>query len=127
MSQKNARPLSPHITVYRPQITSVMSILHRITGCGLALSLVFFVWFIIALAMGESSYNLFIYCSTTLLGKLVVFMIVFALFYHMFNGIRHLVWDTGYGYNIQNVKKSGIIVAILAVVATIITSVMIAV
>lgn len=121
MSQKFERPLSPHITIYKPQITSVMSIMHRISGVGLALSLVFFVWFLISLAGGETAYNSFMDCAGSFFGCIAIFAIVLGLYYHLFNGIRHLAWDAGHGYKIETVTKSGITVLVLTPIATLIT------
>lgn len=126
MSQKFERPLSPHITIYKPQITSVMSILHRISGTGLALSLVFFVWFLLSLAGGETAYNSFMDCAGSFFGCIAIFVIVLGLYYHLFNGIRHLAWDAGHGYKMETVTKSGIVVLVLTALATLITLIAIA-
>lgn len=109
-SVASKRPLSPHLQIYKPQITSVMSILHRITGVISFVGLFMFLWFISSLASGPEAYNFFIGFSGSFLGIIAIFGFVIALSYHLCNGIRHLLWDLGYGYNIQDVTKSGFIV-----------------
>lgn len=101
------RPLSPHLQVYRPQITSVLSILHRMTGVALTLGLILLVWWFIAAATGP---EYFIFVDGLLrspLGALVMLGSAFALAYHTLNGIRHLIWDMGYGFDLDSVSTSG--------------------
>jgi succinate dehydrogenase / fumarate reductase cytochrome b subunit len=115
---KAERPLSPHLQIYRPQITSVLSILHRITGFGLtigALLLAFWLW---AAAYSPECYEQFMELANTLVGKLFLFGWTFAFYYHLCNGIRHLVWDAGYGYELPTVTKSGVIALIATVALT---------
>lgn len=112
------RPLSPHLQVYRPQITSMLSIFHRMTGAGLAVGLLLFVYWLASLAAGEASYA----AALSVLGawpvKVLLFLFSFAFFYHLSNGIRHLWWDTGRGFEISEVYASGYAVIISAVVLT---------
>lgn len=91
------RPLSPHLQVYRPSITMVMSILHRITGAALYLGTVLLVIALLALAMGKTSFATVQAIYGSFFGKLVLFGYSWALFHHMMGGLRHLVWDTGAG------------------------------
>ena len=101
------RPLSPHLTVYKPQITSVLSIFHRITGAGLAVSTTLVVFWLASIAMGKST---FIGFSNFLNNFLVITVLVsslWALWYHFCTGLRHLYWDMGYGYQLQSVAISG--------------------
>jgi succinate dehydrogenase / fumarate reductase cytochrome b subunit len=114
------RPLSPFMIgqVYRPQITSVMSILHRITGVALAVgSLALAAWLACA-AAGVDAYE----CCRQLLsawyGQLALFLFSAALMYHLFNGLRHLAWDAGFGFEIPQVYKSGYAVLALALLST---------
>jgi succinate dehydrogenase / fumarate reductase cytochrome b subunit len=111
---QSSRPMSPHLQIYKPQITSVMSILHRITGVALVFGLLMFLWFMAALAGGPESYSTFIGFSSSFLGIIAIFGFVLALSYHLCNGIRHLAWDLGYGYKLETVTKSGIAVLITA-------------
>lgn len=106
-SAESKRPMSPHLQIYKPQITSVMSILHRITGVILSFGLLMFLWFLSSLAGGPESYSTFIGFSSSFLGIIAIFGFVLALSYHLCNGIRHLFWDLGYGYKIDTVTKSG--------------------
>lgn len=117
MSTAN-RPLSPHLQVYRPQITSVLSILHRMTGVALTLGLALLVWWFVAAAAGP---DYFIWVDGVLrspLGGLVMLGSAFALAYHTLNGIRHLVWDMGYGFDLDTVTTSGWSVVIGAIAIT---------
>lgn len=106
MQQQN-RPLSPHLQVYRPQLTSMLSILHRITGFSLAAGAALGVWWLYAIIGGLESYELFYGFCTSKIGQLMLFCWLFAFVYHMLNGIRHLVWDTGAWLDIKSAYASG--------------------
>ena len=112
------RPLSPHLQVYRWQITMTMSILHRVSGVALATGAFLFAWWLVAAAMGPDSYATFIAFMRSPIGLLALFGFSFALIYHTFNGIRHLLWDIGYGYEIPKFYATGWAVAALTLVAT---------
>ncbi|MBF0168294.1 MAG: succinate dehydrogenase, cytochrome b556 subunit [Alphaproteobacteria bacterium] len=101
------RPLSPHLQVYKPQITSLLSILHRLTGVALAGGLLIFAWALGAAAYGPDSYETVRAILGSWFGRLVLFCWSAALFYHLCNGIRHLFWDFGYGFANDQVTKSG--------------------
>lgn len=113
------RPLSPHLQIYRPQITSVMSIFHRITGAGLLLGGILVVWWLMAAATGPDYFALVDGLLTSWIGNLVLMGLSWALCYHLLNGIRHLAWDMGYGYELDTVDKSGIAVAAGSAVLTV--------
>ncbi len=102
------RPLSPHLSIYKPQITSVLSITHRATGFALFVGALVLSWWIILSVYGCSS------CITGLLftpvGKVFLFLWSAALYYHLLNGVRHLFWDMGKGFEIKTVNKSGVAV-----------------
>jgi succinate dehydrogenase / fumarate reductase cytochrome b subunit len=115
------RPLSPHLQVYRPQITSVLSILHRVTGGGLVLSLLFFIAWLTSLSISGSAYHSFKDFMSSWFGQIVIFFSLFGFYYHLANGIRHLVWDYGHGYVLSTVRLTGWIVVIFAVGATVVT------
>ena len=117
---KNARPLSPFMlgSVYRLQLTSVLSLMHRVTGVGLAVGLVILVWWLVALAGGPESYGRFLECAQSLIGQLVLAGISLAFFYHMSNGIRHLLWDAGLFLELSETYKTGRIVVAAAIVLT---------
>ena len=114
------RPLSPHLQVYRPQITSVLSIIHRATGVALAFGLVMLVWWLVAGAAGPAAYETVRDFSGSVIGRLVLFGWSFALFYHLCNGIRHLFWDAGYGYDLDTAARSGWAVMFATLVLTVI-------
>jgi succinate dehydrogenase / fumarate reductase, cytochrome b subunit len=108
------RPLSPHLQIYRPQITSVLSISHRFSGVVLAVGLLVLVYWLAALASGDAAYA----AALALLGgwpvQLLLFLSSFAFFYHLANGIRHLWWDSGRGFEISQVYASGWAVIVAA-------------
>lgn len=114
------RPLSPFMIgpYYRPQITSMMSILHRATGVANALGALLVVWWLVALASGEAQYAAFLAVAGSLLGKALLFAFCATLVYHLLNGVRHLFWDMGWGFEIPQVYRSGYTVAVLAVLFT---------
>ena len=112
------RPLSPHLQVYRPQLTSVLSITHRATGIFLALGTLLFVYWLVAAASGPEAYASAAGVIGSKLGQLVLFAWTWALFYHLGNGIRHLAWDAGYGFDLPSVYRSGWTVVIASAVLT---------
>ena len=100
-----ARPLSPHLTVYRWPITMTMSILHRITGGALYVGTLFVAWWLIAAATSESYFNFVDGLVGSWFGLLVLFGYTWALFHHMLGGVRHLIWDTGTGLEKTTASK----------------------
>lgn len=114
------RPLSPHLQVYRPQITSTLSILHRLTGIALAAGTLLLTWWLAALASGPESFAAAQDFIGSLVGRLLLFGWSFALFYHLCNGIRHLAWDAGYGYEIDTATRTGWLVVAGAVALTLV-------
>ena len=115
------RPLSPHLQVYKPQLTSILSILHRGTGIVLSIGSIFLVTWILVLTLGESAYQIYSQLVNNWFGKLVIFGFTFGLFYHLSNGIRHLFWDAGYGYDLKDAYISGFAVIISSISLTLIT------
>lgn len=114
------RPLSPHIGIYKPQITSVLSILHRATGMFLCLGLVVFAWWVIALALGPEPYAAVRSALGSWLGRLLLFAWTFSFFFHLCNGVRHLFWDAGVGFELRTVQASGMAVVAASIALTII-------
>ncbi|HVV63435.1 MAG TPA: succinate dehydrogenase, cytochrome b556 subunit [Pseudolabrys sp.] len=94
----HARPLSPHLQIYRPMLTMVMSIVHRITGAALYYGMVLLAWWLIAAAAGPNAYATFETFIGSLFGRLVLFGYTWALIHHMLGGVRHLIWDTLHGF-----------------------------
>lgn len=118
---KHPRPLSPHLTVYRPQITSVLSITHRITGLALYVgSLLLLAWLWSAAYHAECYRQLHDFMRAPL-GRLMLLGWTAAYYYHFSNGLRHLWWDTGRGFSLPDVTRSGWAVIVLTVVLTAIT------
>jgi len=101
------RPLSPHLQIYRPQITSVLSILHRITGFALSIGVAALVLWLTALSVGGDFLSKLHCFFSTLLGNIALLGFLFCFVYHFFNGLRHLFWDAGIGLEISSVYKSG--------------------
>ena len=101
------RPLSPHLQVYRPQLTSILSITHRATGIALSFGIILLIAWILATAAGENYFNTVNSIITSWFGTLVLVGFTWALFYHLCNGVRHLFWDAGFGFELSTVYKSG--------------------
>ena len=118
MSTDN-RPLSPHLQVYRWQWTMAYSILHRATGVGLSVGTLYLAWWLLALASGPEAFAAVSDFSGTIIGRLLLFGWTWALFYHRANGIRHLFWDAGMGFELEDAARSGHMVVVFSVVATV--------
>ncbi len=117
-SVKEKRPLSPHLQVYKIQITSLLSIMHR--GTGIALyggSILWVLWFL-ALAAGPQSYSKLQYFLLSPFGLIILICWSFSFFYHLCNGIRHLLWDAGIGYEMTMVRLTGWIVIVTSCLLT---------
>jgi len=112
------RPLSPHLQVYRPQYTMVLSILHRATGVVLAVGLLLLAYWLLALASGPEAYGGAIHLLASPLGGLVLAGFMLAFWYHFCTGIRHLVWDTGRGLEKAAARRSAVIVVVAVLALT---------
>jgi succinate dehydrogenase / fumarate reductase cytochrome b subunit len=117
----NHRPLSPHLGVYKFMYTMSLSILHRITGCAASIGFLLFVWWLMALASGPSTYAAAMHTLGSPVVKLLLVGFTFAFVYHFCNGIRHLVWDTGRGLERAQARRSGAVVIVAALVLTAVT------
>ena len=95
------RPLSPHLQIYKPMLTMMMSIVHRITGFGLYFGTLLLAWWLNAAASGPNAYAKFEWFAGSLIGRLILFGYTWALIHHTLGGIRHLIWDTGRGFGAQ--------------------------
>lgn len=116
------RPLSPHLQVYDMlQLTSALSISSRITGAAWGLGLVLLVWWLVAAASGPSAFATVQWFLSSWLGLLALFGMTGAAWYHTLNGVRHLAWDAGYGYDIPSTYRSGRLVLVGTVVMTLLT------
>jgi succinate dehydrogenase / fumarate reductase, cytochrome b subunit len=101
------RPLSPDLQVYRPQLTSVLSISHRITGITLSVGTLLLVLWLLAASVGPQAYSAVQSLMQSWLGLVLMLGWTFSLFFHLCNGIRHLVWDAGYGFELRTIYASG--------------------
>ena len=97
------RPLSPHLSIYHLSITMLMSIVHRITGAALYIGSLLLAWWLIAAATGPDYYNYVVSWFATWPGKLILLGYTWALMHHMLGGIRHLIWDTGLGFDLKTI------------------------
>ena len=107
MSLLTARPLSPHLQIYRWQITSVLSILHRFTGIGFSVGIIGLVVWLYFLSQSAENYSAGIELINTVPGQIFLWTIIFSGNFHLGNGIRHLIWDAGYGFSLPTVNASG--------------------
>ena len=115
------RPISPHLQVYRPQLTSMLSILHRITGVALAIGTILLVYWLIAAAAGPEAFATASAFIGSWLGRILLFGWTFALYFHLSNGIRHLFWDAGFGFELKTDYASGWTAVALAVALTLVS------
>ena len=110
MANGVSRPLSPHIQIYRPQITSVLSITHRATGIALSVGTLLLVWWLLAAANGPEAFSHVSAFVKSWFGILLLLGWTWSLFYHLLAGLRHLVWDAGYALELPQVELGGWIV-----------------
>ena len=94
---RRPRPLSPHLSIYRPPMTMAMSIAHRISGGALYVGVLLLAWFLIAASTDASKFAVFSDFIGSLIGQIVLFLVSWALFHHLVGGVRHIIWDAGYG------------------------------
>jgi succinate dehydrogenase / fumarate reductase, cytochrome b subunit len=100
----NSRPLSPHLQIYRPMLTMIMSIMHRITGVALYFGMILLVWWLTAAAVSDSYFNMVQGFFAHWFGRLVLFGFTWALLHHALGGLRHFLWDTGRGFDLKQVE-----------------------
>jgi succinate dehydrogenase / fumarate reductase, cytochrome b subunit len=119
LTAKRPRPLSPNVQIYRPQLTSVLSILNRISGSILSACAVVLVVWLVAAMMGPQAYAVVQGAIASWIGQVVLFGATFAFFLHLCGGIRHLVWDTVHGFELRSIYISGWAVVAASVVLTV--------
>ena len=119
MSQAQ-RPLSPHLQIYKPQLTSVLSFTHRATGVALAAGTIFLVWWLLAAATSAAAFSVAQGFWYSWFGRLLLLGWTWSLFFHLCNGVRHLFWDAGYGFEIKTTYASGWTVVAASVVLTLV-------
>ncbi|KQI69046.1 succinate dehydrogenase [Loktanella sp. 3ANDIMAR09] len=120
-AKQGNRPLSPHLTIYRPQWTSMTSIFTRITGNALLVASLMIVWWFVAAASGPDAFATADGFMTSWFGDLVMFLSMAALWYHTLAGLRHLIWDQGYLLEIDKAETAGQAMVLIAVLLTIFT------
>ena len=113
-------PLSPHLQIYRWQVSSLLSITHRISGVINLLALISIFSWIIILSIGESNYEIFLLIINSFFGKFILIGFTWSMCFHSLSGVRHLVWDLGYGFEINIANISGVAVIILSLLLTVI-------
>jgi len=113
-------PLSPHLQIYRWHISSLLSITHRILGVINLFALILIFFWLVVLSSGESNYELFLLIINSFFGKFILIGFTWSMSFHLLSGIRHLVWDIGYGFEIKTANISGIIVIFSSLALTII-------
>lgn len=124
MDKSSARPISPHLQIYKPQLTSVLSITHRLTGIALTAGSLLLVYWLASIAGGADSYASAAAFMGSFFGRVILFLFSWAAFYHLCNGIRHLYWDSGRGFDMDAVYLSGRIVLVASVLLTLLTWIM---
>ncbi len=114
------RPLSPHLQVYKPQISSATSIFHRITGCALGVGTILMTLWLVCAASGEGAFSVIQAFFASWIGMLILFGFTAALFYHFCNGIRHLAWDAGKGFELPDMHRNGKLVFAATIILTVV-------
>ena len=113
------RPLSPHLQIYRPMLTMMMSIAHRITGASLAVGFLLLTWWLVAVSIGPEAYATVDRFFASILGRLLLFLFTWALIHHMLGGIRHLIWDTGAALDKTSIEVAAWLTIITSIVLTV--------
>lgn len=119
------RPLSPHLTIYKPQLTSMTSIFVRITGNALLVSTLMVIWWFMAAATGPDAFATANGFLTSWFGSLIMIVSLWGLWYHLLGGLRHLIWDMGYGVNIPFAEKLSLVMIFGSLALTVLTIVVI--
>jgi len=121
MALNDSRPLSPHLQIYKLPLTAMMSVLHRGTGVVISIGTLFLVWILAKAAMGADAFATTQWLISSWFGYLVLIGFTFSLYAHFCNGIRHLLWDMGYGFDVSKANTGAMISLITAVVLTVLT------
>ncbi len=115
------RPLSPHLQVYKPQLTSILSITHRGTGVFLSLGALLLTFWLVGLATGEQVFSNLQQHGSSWYGKIILIGFIFSLYFHLASGVRHLFWDTGMGLELSTTYKTGYATIAFSIILTVIT------
>lgn len=119
-THNNKRPLSPHLQIYRPMLTMMMSIMHRITGSALYFGIILLVWWLTAAAVSADYFTIVQAFFGHWFGKLVLFGFTWALLHHMLGGLRHLLWDTGHGFKLSTIEWLARLNIALSIILTVV-------
>jgi succinate dehydrogenase / fumarate reductase cytochrome b subunit len=114
-----ARPLSPHLQIYRPMLTMMMSIAHRISGVGNVVGFALLTWWLVAISIGHDVYATVDHFFSSIIGRLLLFLFTWSLIHHMLGGIRHLIWDTGTGLDKTSIEVFAWLTIISSIVFTV--------
>ena len=115
------RPTSPHLQIYKPQITSVLSIIHRFTGIFLGIGMILLTWWLFSITIGPEMYQRTLDIISSWIGLSILFSFIASFFYHLFNGVRHLIWDAGIGFEIKTVTMTGWLIIFLSIIISLLT------
>ena len=118
MKNKEILPISPHLQIYKPQLTSVLSIAHRITGFCLSLTLPLYLVWLGCIFLGSNIYEIFVHFCSNKMVSIIFVLMTYGFSYHMLNGIRHLLWDLGYGLSIKFSSISAVLIIFLSISST---------
>ena len=121
MAWNDSRPLSPHLQIYKLPLTAMMSVLHRGTGVVISIGTLLLVWVLAKAAMGADAFAGTQWLLSSWFGYLVLIGFTFSLYAHFCNGIRHLIWDMGYGFDVSKANTGAMISLITAVALTVLT------
>ncbi len=122
--KKQDLPLSPHLQIYKPQITSILSISHRITGFSLNFSIVIMVYGLFSLSLGEKYFNFFLVFVNSIPIKVILFLTILGFLYHLLNGIRHILWDFGFFLENKSSAALGYIIIISSISLSVVSSIL---
>ena len=114
-----SRPMSPHLQIYRPTISMVMSVMHRLTGLALYVGVGFLLFWFASILLGQNFYLFFTKIMQSFIIQIVFFLFTWAFFHHMFGGIRHFIWDLGFGFDLKSVDILSSLTLILSFFSTI--------
>ncbi len=113
------RPLSPHLAVYRWKISNTLSIVHRMTGVALSFGAVALVAWLVSIVAGYDTYSVVNYLFSSIIGNLALFGWTFCFFYHLCNGVRHMYWDVGKGFDRLRAQQSGMLILAISLILTV--------
>ncbi|MCK5903333.1 MAG: succinate dehydrogenase, cytochrome b556 subunit [Cocleimonas sp.] len=125
MSWDDQRPMSPHLQIYKLPITAKLSVLHRGTGVVIFIGLILMVWGLASIASGKEGWETVHNVLSSGVGQVILFGFIFSLYYHLVNGIRHLLWDIGWGLSLKVVHQSGFLVLGVAIGFTVLTGIIV--